>query len=191
MCAVGVLTLLWSGAANAQATDSTGPYLLRVGGYLPSNGHTKEALGNSFLSIGAGVNVRKFESFLPTTVEAYADYFNQIKNHGDASLGRVQASVLGVGLLAKYSLDPKHTMTAFHPYAGTGVGVYWAHVNQQTPDGYSQSNNRTTLGGKFLLGAEIAGGLFGEVDYTFAPRPSVFDNKVTLSGTELRLGYHF
>ena len=42
-----------------------------------------------------------------------------------------------------------------------------------------------------LLGAEFTSGVFGEVDYTFAPRPSIFGDKVNLSGTQIRIGYHF
>lgn len=195
-CAVGALALVGSGAAHAQ-TAPKGPFLVRIGGYLPSNGDTREALGTNFLAFGVGYNLRRFESFLPTTLEVYADYFSRIKQHSEVTTGRVEASTIGVGLLAKYSLDPKHELKGFRPYLGTGVGIYWARAKQDTVISatdlrpISQRTNRTTLGGKILLGAELPSGVFGEAGFTFAPHPSIFGERVNLNGTELRLGYHF
>ncbi|MDX1933554.1 MAG: hypothetical protein SFU56_13180 [Capsulimonadales bacterium] len=196
-CAIGALTLIGSGAVQAQTMGPRGPFLVRIGGYLPSNGNTREALGTNFLSFGIGANLRRFDAFLPTTVEVYADYFNRIKNHREATIGRVEASMVGVGLMAKYSLDPKGELQGFRPYFGTGVGIYWGRVKQETVISetdlrpISQRTNRTTLGGKIALGASLPNGLFGEVDYTFAPHPSIFDERVNLNGTQIRLGYQF
>ena len=187
------LGLTGAGAARAQDTGKKKfslperPFHFRVGGFFPYDSDTRKALSTNFPEFGVGIDVYRAQWFLPVTYELYADYFKRTRKTSD--LGRYEGEMLAVGLSAKYDLDPKAVNPQYRPYAGVGLGVYSARVEQNRPDLFSQSARRTTLGGKFFLGVEHKSSVFGEVGYVVAPSPSIFGNDVPFSGWQVRLGY--
>jgi hypothetical protein len=196
--AFGVALALGVGqAAQAQApaqespfpTDK--PYRIKIGGFIPQDSDTRNALGQNFLSFGLGYDFKKAFFVLPVTFEAYVDYFDRVKNTG--TFGRSQGRVLGGGVHARYNLDPE--ATGYRPYFGVGLGLYTGYVKQtQFVAGFGTldaNQRRTTLGGKFTLGAETRGALFGEIGYDFLPHPSIFGEDVALSGYQARIGFKF
>ncbi|GAB4456781.1 MAG: hypothetical protein OHK0029_15370 [Armatimonadaceae bacterium] len=189
LLAAGVVGTAGS-AAQAQATDK--PLSLRLGGFLPSDEDTQDALGTNFLSWGVGYDLKRFNSFLPGVVEAYFDFYKRPKNTAD--FGRVEALVLGLGLATRF----EYQADGYKPYVGAGAGLYSSYFSQTLPPGTNgsatplvDSARRVSLGGKFLIGAELDNGIFGEAEYNFVPHPSVFGSDISLSGFQLRLGYRF
>lgn len=187
MAATAVLGLA-SGAQAQTGNRSLDPFRIKVGGYFPYDTQARRDIGGNFISYGVGYDIRRFGSFLPATLEAYFDYFERDRGESGDRRG---ARLYGGGLAVRYLLDPNPGPNPlFYPYAGAGVGLYSARASRSA-DGFSQRRDRTSLGGKFLLGTEIRNGIFGEAEYNFVPHPSVFGNDVELSGFQLRLGYRF
>lgn len=184
--ATALMTTL-TGAARAQSSSIREPFRIKVGGFLPYDTDTKDALGTNFLSLGVGYDLKKTYGFLPTVVEAYFDWYKRPKNTID--FGRVEAFVFGGGLAARFLITENDR--TYTPYFGAGVGLYSANVSQDTGSG-SDSAQRITVGGKFLIGAELKKHpFFGELEYNFLPHPSIFGSDVALSGYQLRVGYRF
>jgi hypothetical protein len=174
-------------AAQAQGDTSRKPWRVKIGAYLPYDSDTEDALGTNFMSFGVGYDLKTVQSFSRTTYEVYVDYFKRAKRTID--FGRVEAHSLGVGLSTRSVLTEKGGW--FTPYAGAGLGIYSSFVGQNDPDGDYDSAKRISIGGKFLLGAELNNGVFGEAEFNFVPHPSVFGSDVSLSGFQLRIGYRF
>jgi opacity protein-like surface antigen len=182
--AAGALVVALSGSAMAQDNGISKPFRVKVGGFFPYDSDTQDALGSNFIAFGLGYDIKRVSSFRPATIEAYIDHFDRVRETG--SIGRVQATVLGGGLSARFSLhstpNPNYT-----PYAGAGLGVFKVNAI----DGDTASTTRTSIGGKFFLGTELRNGLFGEAEFNYLPHPSVFGSDQVLSGWQLRLGYRF
>jgi hypothetical protein len=174
-------------AAQAQGDTSNKPWRVKIGQFLPFDSDTEDALGTNFTSFGLGYDLKRVQSFAPTTYEIYVDYFKRAKRTID--FGRVQTDSLGVGLSTRSVITDKLGWVT--PYAGAGLGVYSSFVGQLDPDGDYDSARRISIGGKFLVGAEFKGGIFLDGEFNFLPHPSIFGSDVSLSGFQLRLGYRF
>ena len=73
---------------------------------------------------------------------------------------------------------------------GAAIGVYNTHAKTNDSNGYA-NEYKTSVGGKFMIGAEIREGLFGEISYSYLPEPKLNDDRVKLSGYQIQLGYRF
>jgi hypothetical protein len=185
--ATALMMTLTGDAAQAQTTSVRKPYRIKVGAFLPYDTDTKDALGTNFLSLGVGYDLKTTQTFLPTVIEAYFDYWKRPKTTID--FGRVDTLVFGGGIAARFLISEREP--GYTPYFGTGVGIYSANASQNTGT-VSDSAQRITVGGKFLIGAELKQiPLFGEFEYNFLPHPSILGSDVALSGYQFRLGYRF
>jgi opacity protein-like surface antigen len=181
------LVMTLGDAAQAQGGTSRKPWRVKIGAYLPADSDTEDALGTNFMSFGVGYDLKTVQTFARTTFEVYADYFKRPKHTID--FGRVEAHSLGVGLATRSVLTEQGGW--FTPYAGAGLGIYSSFVGQLDNAGDYDSARRISIGGKFLLGAELTNGIFGEAEFNFVPHPSIFGSDVSLSGFQLRIGYRF
>ena len=182
------------GTTAAQAQDDPNiivptqkKFRVKIGGYFPESGRQRDALGRNFVSFGLGYDLGKTSTTVPVVYEIYADYLRRSKTSGD--FGRTGLGAFGVGLAARYFFTDANQM--YKPYAGAGVGIYSIHLKQDLPTGAFSNKREIGLGGKFLLGTEMNNGIFGELEYNFLPRPSIFGNDINLNGLQLRLGYRF
>jgi hypothetical protein len=187
--AAAALALLLGGGARAQAKLPPKPIEVRVDSVFPYDSDTRSALSSNFPAFGIGLDILKKNWFVPVTYDIYADYYNRIRNTD--STGRVQAKVWGLGIGARYELNPNAVEPKFVPYARVGVGVYSSYVKQDVPAGATQSNQRTSIGGKFTLGVQHRSGVFAEGGYEFVPHPSLFGDDVALSGWVAGAGVRF
>jgi hypothetical protein len=187
-------------SANAQGTAPGGamkvdkPFSVKIGGLFFSNSDTKDALGNSTLSLGVGYDFLKTASENPLIVQGYIDYF--LPKDGTVTLGGISQetkleNMFGVGVSARYQLVRATDTASFFPYAGIGLGVYSSRVKQNTSGGEqtptSTSDTKTGLGGKLFLGAELKQGFIGELEYNWIPS----NGPVKPSGFGARIGYRF
>lgn len=182
--------------AHAQGTTPTEkvtkPFSLKVGGLFFTDGDTKDAIGDSTVSLGVAYDFGKTATANPIVYGAYFDYFIRKSRDQNVSIGGVgnfsvhsSAEAFGLGVQGRYLFTPPSPTTSFSPYAGLGVGVYNARGKV---DGFG-SKNTTSIGGKVLLGAELKSGILGELEYDFIPKVKDFDAK--LSGFGARIGYRF
>jgi hypothetical protein len=183
------LTLLLGEGARAQSKLPPRPFEVRIDSFFPYDSDTRSVLGSNFAAFGVGLAVLHKNWFVPVTYDVYADFYNRIRNL--ESTGRVQAQVWGLGVGARYDLNPNAVDPKFVPYFRVGVGVYTSYVKQDAPDGNTQSNQRTNIGGKFTLGAQHRSGVFAEGGYEYVPHPSIFGNDAALSGWLAGVGYRF
>jgi|GEM_PF-3327691 len=165
------------------------PFAIRIGGFLPYDSDTKNALGTNFLSVGLGYDLKWFDAFLPGKIELYTDYYKRPKN--TANFGRVEGTSWGVGLASRFYFLER----GWSPYFGAGIGLYNSFASQQLPSTTGtplyDSARRISIGGKFTIGAELKSGFFGEADYNFLPHPSIFGSDLAMSGWTIRAGYRF
>jgi hypothetical protein len=186
--AATALVMAVGGSASAQDLDERidNPLRLKVGGFFPYDGDTRDALGSNFISFGVGYDLRRVSSFRPMVLEAYIDGFDRSRT---TSGGRAEAAVIGGGLATRFSLFQTPPSRWYNPYAGAGLGVYYTRFKAELADGNSGSATRTSIGGKFFLGTEVRRNWFGEVEFNFLPHPSVLGSDQVLSGWQLRFGY--
>ena len=184
---IGVL-LCGAGGAKAQNPFKTlpnKPVRLMVGGYFPAYRGARDALGQNFISFGASLDIAPKTRTTQFIYSAYFDYFDRVKYNQN---GRNEAVVGGGGILARYRLVPQPI--GLDPYVGAGVGIYNARLKQNT-SGNNVTKTKTSLGGKFLVGAELPTHIFGEVEYDFVPRPERNGSRNKLNGYQARIGYRF
>lgn len=188
--AATALVMAVGGSASAQNLDEKpdNPIRLKIGAFFPYDGDTRDSLGSNFISFGAGYDLRRASSFRPMVLEAYVDGFQRSRT---TSAARSEATVIGAGLAARFSLYETPPSPWFNPYVGAGLGVYYTRFKAELADGIEGSATRTSVGGKFFLGAEVQKNWFGEAEFNFLPHPSVLGNDQVLSGWQLRLGYRF
>ena len=197
MIAAGVTASVLGGttAARAQGLDapssarSEQPFRLKIGGYLPTNGNARDTLGINWIAFGAGYDLPKKNALKPSTYEIYFDYFDRTKNTGSGNLAlRSEAQLFAIGVADRYYIMP--ASSEFQPYFGAGAGIYRVRAKTNFVGGQGEQH-KTSIGAKFFTGAQIAGGLFGEVEYNVLPEPKLNGRRVRLSGYQLRLGYRF
>ena len=188
---LAALGLLVAGAEGARAQNPLKqlppkPVRLMVGGYFPAYTGARDALGQNFISFGASLDVAPKSRTSQFIYSAYFDYVNRVKYTG---AGRNEAVIRGGGVLTRYHFAPQPTN--FDPYVGAGVGIYNTRLKQGNGNGGEIVKTKTSLGGKFLVGAELPTHIFGEVEYDFVPRPERNGSKNKLNGYQARIGYRF
>ena len=186
---LGALLGVVAGAgAQAQTPDTTvvKPISIKVGAFFPGNGVVKDATGNTWFKVGADYAFSKTDTANPLLTSVYVDYAGGSK-HGN------NASLVGVGVAARdyFSKTSAGTSsgTSVSPYAGAGIGVYFAHAS-----GGGFSKTETQLGGKIVLGAELNTGPFIEVGYNIVPKSFTVvngGNSIRLDGFDASVGYRF
>jgi len=186
--AVAALTLALLLGGEARALPPK-PFELRIDSFSAYDSDTRHALGSNFPAFGVGLDVMKKNWLLPLTYNIYADYYRRIRDTD--TTGRVEAQVWGLGIGARYDFFQNEQSSKLMPYARVGVGVYNSYVKQNTPDGFGQSNQRTSIGGKFALGLQHRSGVFLEGGYEFVPHPSLFGEDAALSGWLIGGGVRF
>lgn len=182
-----VSALVGGGAAHAQSIFRQlppRPVRLMVGGYFPAYQGARDALGQQFISFGASLDVAPRTPYSQFVYSAYFDYFDVVKH---TTAGRNEAVLRGGGVVTRYHFTPKPL--GFDPYVGAGVGLYNVRLKQDY--GSSVVKTKTSLGGKFLVGAELPSHVFGEIEYDFLPRPERNGSKNKLNGYQARIGYRF
>ncbi len=168
--AAGVAAMIaFGGAAHAQTEIITGskPLRLKIGGYFPTSGNTKNAFGKNLYAVGASYHLVRLLPF-----EAYADYADQSK-----SGGRLQ--IFDFGASVHFNLIPPALHIIGSPFVEAGLGYYSVKA------GGGNTNNR--LGGKVALGYELPFGVFGEAEYDVISKVNGYDP----SGYRLNIGYRF
>jgi hypothetical protein len=177
-------------AANAQGTETTGvvkPISIKLGGNFISDGDTRKAIGNPLVNIGVTYDFGKTVSANPLIYSAYLDYFIPRSKKTDGVDARGEAIALGGQV--RYLIVPPGA-GSFVPYGGVGLGIYNARVRAEA-GGDTFSKNTTGVGGKLFLGAELASGILGEIDYNFIPKINVPGGSAKFSGFGARIGYRF
>lgn len=188
--AAACLIAAGSGGAQAQTLKKaiknlpSDPVRVMVGGYFPAYHGARDALGQNFLSVGASLDVAPKTPTAQFIYSAYFDYLDRVKHNNG---GRTEAVIRGGGVLTRYHFTPKPA--GFDPYVGAGVGIY--NVRLKENYGSSVVKVKTSLGGKFLTGAELPSHVFGEIEYDFVPRPERNGSKNKLNGYQARIGYRF
>ncbi|MDX1935126.1 MAG: hypothetical protein SFU56_21215 [Capsulimonadales bacterium] len=196
LCATA-MTLFSGKAVQAQTDPGAGPLRLKVGGYLPTEGGAREVIGTNFLSLGLGWDIGTVDGRRPARLEVYADYFDRIKHHQAADIGRFQVSAYGLGVAVRFDADPNGTLKTWRPYYGIGTGVYRMYARQTAvisvldPRPVTERDEQFGVGVKFLIGAQLTGGVFGELEYNILPRPEIFNDDINVDGIQLRIGYRF
>ena len=159
-------------AAQAQDPEQVQkPTTLKIGVFLPSNGNVKNALGKTWLSIGADYAFNKQGASQRLMPLGYIDYSFK-SSHG------LNANYVGLGPAARYYLSPPGT-SSFSPYLGAGVGAYFLHASGLT--------NKTRVGFKVNAGLEINQSYLLEVNYTNAGSIQ----GVRLDGINAQVGLRF
>lgn len=159
--------------AHAQVTPVERPFRIKLGGLFPTDNSVSDRVGNYLFSYGVGYDFGKTTATAPTVYSFYLD--GATRSRGD---DRLTYNGIGVGLRRYFT--PALLPTRF--YAGAGIGGYLVNSRRA-----NDSNNDFKFGGKLLAGAELNGGLFGEVDYTLISSVKGY----TPQGFNVSLGYRF
>jgi hypothetical protein len=186
LAALAVTSTIWAPAALAQ-DERPRPARLFLGGYFPSDGDTKDAIGSTEFSWGASFDLPKKKPS-PAT---YAIYFDGVWADADDSFGlEVDFHYLGIGPLARYYPGAKKeasgTPQKSRFYLGGGFGLYFITAQIVDNDGFyvDTLDNDVKLGGKLFAGVELGSALILEGDYTW-PGASAGE------GWNARVGFRF
>ncbi len=153
-----VLSLGLSTGASAQAqVPAEKPITLKLGVFLPSGSTLKNAVSDTWFSIGGEYTLvpkpgaeTAAGRFLPL---AYIDYAGS-NRHG------INANYVGIGPGFRYNLASPGSSTLI-PYVGAGAGAYFLHAK-----GFSGSSNKTNFGYRLNAGVEFNQSYLVEINYT-------------------------
>ena len=152
---------LVSGASAQSPVPAEKPITLKLGVFLPSGSALKNAVSDTWFSIGAeyafvpkaGADAAADTaagSFVPL---AYVDYAGS-NRHG------INANYIGIGPGFRYNLAAPGSGTLI-PYVGAGAGAYFLHAK-----GFGGSSNKTNFGYRLNAGVEFNQSYLFEINYT-------------------------
>jgi hypothetical protein len=173
------LALLASASATVVVkadTQSSNSYLVKLGGNLLTDSHTKDVTGKTWYSAGLEYDTASVSGDSSSSDFGYFDYagskhnFNNGQGSSDAT-----SSYYGIGIGTKSSLSKSSTSSnvklklktsslSLSYYAGAGVGYY---VNQEKYE--SSTYSKKGLGGKIFVGATVSNNFLAELSYTTLP----------------------
>ncbi|GAB4466450.1 MAG: hypothetical protein OHK0029_37790 [Armatimonadaceae bacterium] len=178
-------------ATGAQAQDTMKvqkPFSIKVGGIFFGDGDTKDAIGNSTVTVGLGYDFLKTRSTNPVIFQGYVDYLApRSRTMGDGDGGSIRSEldyVFGFGVNARYAFLQQPSI-GFIPYGFAGIGFYTGRASV-SGNGIDESDTENGFGGKLGLGAELKEGIFGELEYNFIDL-----GDANLNGFGARIGYRF
>ena len=199
--------MLASLAVSGAHADGTKNFTVRAGGFFPTDGDAKRALGNTWFSFGGDLVIKNTQAGAITSAATlnsleplvYVDYASKDKTTDGF---KVEGRTLGVGVGARY-FAPSEVIKVVRPYIAAGAGLYFVHGKSTTTvdDGIpdppvesanavtttSTSKSKTNFGFKVNGGVEFAQNYVFDVGYWNAGKVE----GVSLNGYTVSLGLRF
>ena len=182
-----VIALIVAGAVEPIAAQAQTPKLfsVQVGIGDEATSKARSQVGSDSLHAGASLNFGNGSTLfvLPGIQSADFDY-----NYASAHGGRLNAYSLMYA--NRIYLVPHLAQSLVHhivPYAGFGIGVIDTEVRRRD-DGVTNSGNKTTVGGKLMLGVDLPSNLFVEGSYILAAGSA---DGVRPDSLDIAVGIHF
>ena len=201
--------LLASLALSGAQAQGTKNFTLRAGGFFPTDGGVKKALGNPWFAAGGDLVVKNTTAGALTSAATlnsieplvYIDYASKSKTVDGF---KNEGSALGVGIGARY-FAPSEVIKVVRPYIAAGAGLYFIHgkttqtvtVDSNPPPApsltpnvtttTSSSKSKTNFGFKVNGGVEFAQNYVLDVAYWNAGKVQ----GVSLNGYTVSLGLRF
>ncbi|MDX1932799.1 MAG: hypothetical protein SFU56_09360 [Capsulimonadales bacterium] len=169
-------------AASAIGLGVKKPIRLSIGGYFPTDSSLRNGVSKNFVRYGLSYDIWKNPVLIPVVVGAYVDgVFPKDKDTGSSENS---FRFIGVGIQAKKFINAPLLPASF--FYGLGVGPYFTRAETA-----GRSENRSVFGGKVFIGAELAGTVFGTLDYTYLGKVSTDGGDYKPSGFGASIGVRF